>query len=49
MAYEIKEITFEEIVPIWSKYLWPERTSVIEKVSCIDQSGGIDVGIRQFQ
>ncbi len=49
MDFEIKSISFEEILPIWKNFLWPERTSVIENVSCIDQWGKIDVGIRQFK
>ena len=48
MENKIKEISFEEILPTWKNFLWPERISVIEEVSCIDQSGKIDVSIRQF-
>lgn len=33
--------TFEELRPFWSKYLWPNRLSQIEPVSCIDINTGI--------
>lgn len=29
------EITFENILPVWEKYLWPNRTSTIETASAM--------------
>lgn len=31
----IKQITFEEILPIWTNHLWPNRTSPIEPHSAM--------------
>jgi GNAT superfamily N-acetyltransferase len=33
---EINMITFDEILPIWSKFLWPNRVSAIETHSAIE-------------
>ena len=33
---EIRYLSFEEILPIWSEYLWPNRTSIIEPYSAIE-------------
>lgn len=49
MDFEIRTISFEEILPVWKNFLWPERVSVIENVSCVDQLGNIDVIIRQYK
>lgn len=39
------DIPFSAIEPIWSKHLWPVRTSKIEPVSAINKEGGIDMAI----
>ncbi|MBC7466591.1 MAG: GNAT family N-acetyltransferase [Bdellovibrio sp.] len=44
----IKQITFDQILPIWAQYLWPERRSIIEPVSAIDIDSNIDMGIFNF-
>lgn len=36
-------ITFAEIVPIWSRYLWPNRVSKIESHSCMTWPGNSNV------
>lgn len=33
---KISEIDFETILPIWSKFLWPDRKSLIEPQSLIE-------------
>ena len=33
---ELKHISFETILPVWSEYLWPGRTSIIEQCSAIE-------------
>jgi predicted GNAT family N-acyltransferase len=40
--------TFNEILPIWSQYLWPGRLSPIEPVSCINSNSEIDVNIMSY-
>lgn len=37
--FKIREITFEDILPIWTRDLWPQRRSEIEAVSHIGFSG----------
>ena len=39
----IKEITFDEILPIWRDYLWPNRTSEITATSAMHYLGGYDL------
>lgn len=39
----IKEITFDEILPIWRDYLWPNRTSEITATSAMCYLGGYDL------
>lgn len=39
----IREITWNEIHSIWSKYLWPNRVSAIEPISAMTYLGGIDI------
>ena len=46
---EIKEISFEEILDVWVKKLWPGRIAIIEPVSAINQNGLIDCKILSFE
>ena len=39
----IKEITFDEILPVWRDYLWPDRTSEITATSAMTYLGGYDL------
>lgn len=39
----IKEITFDDILPIWRDYLWPNRTSEITAASAMHYLGGYDL------
>ena len=39
---EIKAVDFSEILPVWQKQLWPQRTSPIEPTSAITRHGKID-------
>lgn len=39
----VKEISFEEILYIWSNFLWKERKSTIEKNSAMTYLGGLDM------
>lgn len=39
----IKEITFDEILPIWRDYLWPSRTSDITPTSAMHYMEGYDL------
>jgi GNAT superfamily N-acetyltransferase len=41
----IKEITWDQILPIWTEFLWPGRVSVIEQTSAMVYMGGIDMDI----
>lgn len=43
MKHEIKKISFEEILPVWSKDLWPDRTSPIESNSAMCFKEGYDM------
>lgn len=44
----IVKITWEEILEIWSKHLWPDRSSVIESNSAMNYLGGIDMANMRF-
>jgi len=39
----ITHISFEEILPIWRDFLWPNRTSSIDSHSAMDFKGGYDL------
>ena len=39
----IKHITFEEILPVWKNFLWPNRVSAIESTSAMNFLGGYDL------
>ena len=39
----IQHISFEEILPIWRDYLWPNRVSAIENTSAMTFLGGYDL------
>ena len=43
----ITEISFEEILPIWSQLLWPSRKSLIEETSVIKLGGGYEMDYLQ--
>lgn len=42
---EIKEISFEEIFPIWRNRLWPTRQDPIKPLSSMTLSGAFDMAI----
>ena len=48
MSVEIKEISFEDILPLWKNNLWPERTSKIEPTSAINIEAKIDMSIMTY-
>ena len=39
----IEKITFDQILPIWRDYLWPDRTSEITATSAMCYLGGYDL------
>lgn len=39
----IAQISFEEILPIWNQFLWPNRTSKIESNSAMLLGGGYNM------
>lgn len=39
----IREISFDEVLPIWRDYLWPDRTSEITATSAMHYLGGYDL------
>lgn len=41
----IRESSFEQVYEYWSKFLWPNRLSPIEKTSAIDPNGKIDASL----
>lgn len=43
MNHEIKEITFDDVFPIWRNHLWPDRVSEIEPNSAMCYLGGYDL------
>lgn len=43
MNHVIETISFEEILPIWRDFLWPDRTSPIESNSAMVYLGGYDM------
>jgi GNAT superfamily N-acetyltransferase len=44
----IKTITFEEILPIWTNDLWPNRQSAVEATSAMCLSGNHDIDNMKF-
>lgn len=42
---ELKQITFDQILPVWETKLWPERESEIKEMSSMQYKGGIDMTI----
>lgn len=45
----IQQISFEEILPIWSNYLWPNRKSAIEPTSAMNYLGGYDLENMKYE
>lgn len=45
----VREISFEQILPSWSQYLWPNRSSAIEPVSAIGLNGEYDMTLMWSQ
>lgn len=43
---DIVQISWEEIYPIWSEKLWPNRQSLIEPISSMKYLGGYDKKIK---
>lgn len=41
----LREISFDEILPIWKYYLWPERTTTIQPMSSMLFLGETDIKI----
>ena len=41
----IREITFEEIYPVWNEYLWPNRATPIEPINGMMFMGGYDATV----
>jgi len=39
----IKQISFDEVLPIWNIYLWPDRVSDITPTSAMNFIGGYDL------
>lgn len=39
----LQKITFDEILPIWDNYLWPDRVSEITPTSAMSFMGGYDL------
>ena len=46
---EIREVSFETVLPVWKDSLWPGRVSAIEPISCIGFDGQIDISIQNYQ
>jgi GNAT superfamily N-acetyltransferase len=47
---EIREICFEEILPLWRTHLWPQRADPIRAMSSMQFEGGIEMDIyRRFE
>jgi GNAT superfamily N-acetyltransferase len=44
-VYEVQSSTFEEILPIWRAFLWPERKSAIRPQSSMTLDSGVDLEI----
>lgn len=45
----LKEVAFEDVLPIWRNKLWPGRESPIKAASSIVYLGGYDMSIYRFQ
>jgi hypothetical protein len=43
--YEVVELTWEEVLPIWRNQLWPNRKSEIKTHSSMVYLGGYDMSI----
>lgn len=44
-SVELKEIQFEEVLSIWERHLWPNRTSPIKPMSSMTYDGDHDMSI----
>ena len=45
MDFSIKQITFDDVYPIWRDKLWPNRQDAIRPVSSMLLGGGFDMDI----
>ncbi|MCB0362188.1 MAG: GNAT family N-acetyltransferase [Bdellovibrionales bacterium] len=45
-AIQLREISFAQILPVWSQRLWPGRKSEIEPASIIDHTGRLSLDLR---
>jgi len=45
MRYHLKQVTFEDILPVWSNKLWPGRQSPIKPMSSMTLSKEYDMDI----
>ena len=42
---ELREISWDEILPVWNQHLWPNRSSSIQPMSSMRLLGGNDMSI----
>lgn len=45
MQYTLKEVTFEDVLPVWKNKLWPGRESEIKSMSSMTCDNGYDMSI----
>jgi GNAT superfamily N-acetyltransferase len=44
----IRELNFEQVLPVWRDHLWPQRDSEIKPVSSVTPNFDIDMKIYEF-
>jgi GNAT superfamily N-acetyltransferase len=49
LIYNLKEISFDDLLPSWKSHLWPKRKSKIESQSIINHLGHLDHSVLQYQ
>lgn len=47
--FYIVEVRFRVVLQVWKKFLWPNRKSKIERLSCIAKDGAIDSSITKYK
>jgi len=45
----IKKITFEEVLPFWKDFLWPNRVSSIDPISYMKYLDGYNADIKNYK
>lgn len=47
-SFEIRQVGFEIVLPVWHEFLWPNRKSTIRQVNNMKLGGGTDSSIEKL-